>query len=93
MESESEAASTNQGVFSFLFSKKKRFWSIILQNETKHYAKFLVKEWLFSILEFGNKKQKKIEKESQEALTRTINYAFWMEHLEKFSILYFITSK
>ena len=82
-----------RGCLVFFFQKKNRFWSIILQNETKHHAKILVKEWLFSILEFGNKKQKKSKKKSQEALMRTINYAFWMEHPKKFSILHFITSK
>jgi len=30
-----------------------------LQNKTKHYAKFLAKRWLFSILDFGLKSLKK----------------------------------
>jgi hypothetical protein len=42
--------------------------AIILQNETKHYAKFLVKRYPFSILDFGLKRQKKKPK-SQKALT------------------------
>jgi hypothetical protein len=39
--------------------KKIRFLPIILQNETKHHAKFLTKRYPFSILDFGLKRQKK----------------------------------
>jgi len=46
--------------------KKFGFWFIILQNETKYYAKFLAKRWLFSILDFGIKRPKNL-KESHEA--------------------------
>jgi hypothetical protein len=42
--------------------KKFRFWSIVLQNETKHHAKFLIKRYPFSILDFGLKRQKKSQK-------------------------------
>jgi hypothetical protein len=34
-------------------------WSIILHNRTKHHVGFCKKVWLFSILDFGLKRQKK----------------------------------
>jgi hypothetical protein len=42
------------------FIQKNFFWVliIILQNRTKHYTKFLVKMYLFSILDFSLKRQK-----------------------------------
>jgi hypothetical protein len=36
-----------------------RFWPIILQNRTKHHAKFLTKKYPFSILDKRPKKVKK----------------------------------
>jgi hypothetical protein len=51
------------GVFSSPFHPKYfRFWPIILQNETKHHAKFLAKRYSFSILDFGLLRQKKAKK-------------------------------
>jgi hypothetical protein len=62
-----------KGVFSSPpIPKKFGFWFIILQNGTKHYAKFLAKRWLFSILDFGLKRPKN-PKEPHEALMRAIN--------------------
>jgi len=54
-------------------------------------------KWLpFSILDFGVKRPKNSPKEPQEAITRSINSAFWMElniTLKIFSILHFIVPK
>jgi hypothetical protein len=53
----------NKGVFSSLFFPKNfGFWPIILQNGTKHHAKFLAKRYPFSILDFGLKRPKKKKK-------------------------------
>jgi hypothetical protein len=47
-------------VFSSSFHPKNfGFWPIILQNGTKHHAKFLAKRYPFSILDFGVKRAKK----------------------------------
>jgi hypothetical protein len=35
---------------------------MILDNETKYYANFLIKRWLFSILYFGLQKTKKAKR-------------------------------
>jgi hypothetical protein len=52
-------------VSSSLFHPKKiGFSSIILQNGTKHHAKFLTKRHSFFILDFGLKRQKKKPKSS-----------------------------
>jgi hypothetical protein len=62
------------GVFSSPFHPKNfRFWSIILQNGTKHRANFLAKRYPFSILDFGLKRLKKAKKSFMK------NLAFWME--------------
>jgi hypothetical protein len=69
------------GVFSFSFiPKKSRFWSIILHNGIKHYAKFLAKRWLFSILDSSIERQKKTQK-------RLGARAHPRQYLEKFGIL------
>jgi hypothetical protein len=47
--------------------QKKKFRFIILQNGIKHHVKFLVKKWLFSILDFGLKRLKNT-KEPHETL-------------------------
>jgi hypothetical protein len=81
-------------VFSFPFHPKNfEFWFIILQNGTKHHAKFLAKRYPFSILDFGLKRQKKNPKsphlshEKFGILDRT-------KHTYKnFGILHFIISK
>jgi hypothetical protein len=65
------------------------FWPIILQNGTKHHAKFLAKRYPFFILDFGIKRQKKKSK-SQKALTHPMkNLAFWMELNTPMKILAF----
>jgi hypothetical protein len=80
-------------VFSSLFHPKYfKFWPIILQNGTKHHVKFFDKRYLFFILDFGLKRQKK---KSQKALTYEkfgildgTKYTY-----ENFGILYFIIPK
>jgi hypothetical protein len=64
------------------------FWSIILQNRTKHHAKFLAKRYPFSVLDFGLKRSKKPK--SQKVLTHLMkNLAFWMELNTHMKILVF----
>jgi hypothetical protein len=81
---------TIKGVFSSPFHPKKfGFWSIILQNGTKHHANFLAKMYPFSILDFGLKRQKK----SQKDLTHLMKIlAFWMELNTLMKILAFCIS-
>jgi hypothetical protein len=76
-------------VFSSPFHPKNfGFWLIILQNGTKHNAKFLAKRYPFSILDFGLKKPK-----SQKALTHLMkNLAFWMKLNTPMKILAFCIS-
>jgi hypothetical protein len=85
-----------KGVFSFPFHLKNfEFWFIILQNKTKHHAKFLAKRYPFSILDFGLKRPKKSQK-AKKALTHLMkNLAFWMElnTPKKNGILHFIILK
>jgi hypothetical protein len=70
--------------------KKFGCWPIILQNRTKHHAKFLAKRYPFSILDFGHKRPKK---KSQKALTHPMkNLAFWMELNTPMKILAFCIS-
>jgi hypothetical protein len=65
------------------------FWFIILQNGTKHHAKFLAKRYQFSILDFGLKRPKK----SQKALTHLMKIlTFWMELNTPMKILAFCIS-
>jgi hypothetical protein len=65
------------------------FWPIILQNGTKHHAKFLAKRYPFSILDFGLKRPKK----SQKAITHPMkNLPFWMELNTPMKILAFCIS-
>jgi hypothetical protein len=82
-----------KGVFSSPFYPKKfGFWSIILQNGTKHHANFLAKRYPFSILDFGLKRPKKKPK-SQKAFTHPMkNLAFWMELRTLMKILAFYIS-
>jgi hypothetical protein len=69
--------------------KKFGFWPIILQNETKHHAKFFDKK--ISILHFGFWPQE--AKKSQKALTHPIKkLAFWMELNTQMKILAFCIS-
>jgi hypothetical protein len=80
-------------VFSFLFHPKKfGFWPIILQNGTKHHAKFFGKK--ISILHFGFWPQEAKKKaKRQKALTHPIkNLAFWMELNTPIKILAFYIS-
>jgi hypothetical protein len=51
----------------YFIRKKFRFWSIILQNGTKHHAKFLAKRYPFSIFDFGLKRQKKKAKKPKSS--------------------------
>jgi hypothetical protein len=77
---EGAASKYTSGVFSSLFYLKNfEFWLIILQNRTKHYAKILVKRHLFSILDFGLKRQKKKPKSQKSPTHPMKNLAFWME--------------
>jgi hypothetical protein len=79
-------------VFSSPFHPKNfRFWPIILQNGTKHHAKFLAKMYPFSILDFGLQRLKKPK--SQKALTHPMkNLTFWMELNTPMKILVFCIS-
>jgi hypothetical protein len=71
------------------------FWSIILQNRTKHHAKFLAKRYSFSVLDFGLKRSKKPK--SQKVLThhmKKFGILDGTKHTyENFGILHFIISK
>jgi hypothetical protein len=71
----------SKGVFSSPFHPKFfGFWPIILQNGTKHHAKFLAKSYPFFILDFGLKRQKK---KGQKAFTHLMkNLAFWIESMK-----------
>jgi hypothetical protein len=42
----------------YFTQKNLGFWPIVLQNGTKHHAKFLTKRYPFSILDFGLKRKK-----------------------------------
>jgi hypothetical protein len=74
--------------------KNFKFWSIILQNETKHHANFLAKSYSFSILDFGLKRSKK---KSQKTLTHPhekFDILDETKHIHKnFGILHFIIPK
>jgi hypothetical protein len=90
-------------VFSFSFhSKNFKLWSIILQNETKHHVKFLVKSYLFFILGFQlgfwisrrpgrpiRRDGKKKTKKSKSPHPPIKNLAFWMELNTPIKILVF----
>jgi hypothetical protein len=68
------------------------FWFIILQNETKHHAKFfLAKRWLFSVLDFSLKRQKKPKRASRGSHEDTKFCILDRTKLdsENFGILYF----
>jgi hypothetical protein len=83
-------------VFSSPFlSKNFGFWSTILQNETKHHAKFLPKKYPFSILDFGLKKPKKTKKpKSSHPPHEKFGILNGTKHTyENFGILHFIISK
>jgi hypothetical protein len=83
-------------VFSSPFHLKKfGFWPIILQNETKHYAKFLAKRYPFSILDFGLKRLKKAKNpKSPHPSYEKFSILDGTKHTHKnFSILYFIILK
>jgi hypothetical protein len=77
-------------VFSSSFHPKNfEFLSIILQNRTKHHAKFLAKRYPFTILDFGLKRAKKAKK-NQKVLTHPMKIlAFWMELNTPMKILAF----
>jgi hypothetical protein len=71
------------------------FWSIILQNETKHHTKFLAKRYPFFILDFDLKKKKKAKKPKSPhpphekfVILDVTKYTY-----KNFSILYFIIPK
>jgi hypothetical protein len=84
------------GVFSFPFYPKNfGFWPIILQNETKHHAKFLVKRYLFSILDFDLKMPKNAKKPKNSHLPyEKFGILDGTKHTyENFSILHFIIPK
>jgi hypothetical protein len=63
-----------------------------IDNGIKHYITFVTKMWLFSIFEFGLKRPKKNPAEPQEAIMRTVNYAFWMKLNTTLKILVFCIS-
>jgi hypothetical protein len=64
-----------------------------LQNETKHYAKFLAKRYSFSILDFGFKRQKKKSKNPHPPYEK-FGILDETKHIHKnFDILYFIIPK
>jgi hypothetical protein len=68
------------------------FSPIILQNETKHHAKFLAKKYLFFILDFGLKRLKKPK--SPRPLHKKIDILDETKHTHKnFGILHFIVPK
>jgi hypothetical protein len=71
------------------------FWSIILQNGTKHHAKFLAKRYSFSILDFGLKRLKKAKKpKSPHSPHEKFGISDETKHTHKnFSILHFIILK
>jgi hypothetical protein len=83
-------------VFSSPFHPKKfGFSPIILQNRTKHHAKFLAKRYPFSILDFDLKRQKKGKKpKSSHPPHEKFGILDGTKHTHKnFSILYFIIPK
>jgi hypothetical protein len=66
-----------------------------LQNGTKHYAKFLVKRYQFSILDFGLKRAKMTKKpKSSHPLHENFDILDGIKYTHKnFGILYFIIPK
>jgi hypothetical protein len=66
-----------------------------LQNETKHLTKFLAKRYLFSILDFGLKRQKKKKKQkSPHPPHKKYGILDRTKHTHKnFGILHFIIPK
>jgi hypothetical protein len=69
------------------------FWSIILQNGTKHHANFLAKRYPFSNLDFSLKRSKKKLK-SPHPPHEKFGILNEIKHTHKnFDILYFIISK
>jgi hypothetical protein len=84
------------GVFSSpFFSKNFRFSPTILQNRTKHHAKFLTKRYSFSILDFGLKRPKKAKKpKSSHPPHKKFGILDGTKHTyENFDILHFIIPK
>jgi hypothetical protein len=72
------------------------FWPIILQNGTKHHAKFLAKRYPFSILDFGLKRQKKKAKKLKSSYPPHEKFGILdgTKHThENFGILHFIIPK
>jgi hypothetical protein len=89
-------AEHTMGVFSSPFHPKNfEFWPIILQNRTKHHAKFLAKRYPFSILDFGLKRSKKSQKtKSSHPPHEKFSILDETKHThENFGILHFIIPK
>jgi hypothetical protein len=84
-------------VFNSAFHPKNfGFWFIILQNETKHYTKFLAKRYPFSVLDFGLKRPKKKSKKAKSPHPPYEKFGILdgTKHTyENFSILHFIIPK
>jgi hypothetical protein len=82
------------GVFSFPFHLKNfGFWLIILQNRTKHHAKFFTKRYPFFILASREKKKAKKPKTSHPPHEK-FGILDETKHTHKnFGILYFIIPK
>jgi hypothetical protein len=81
-------------VFSSPFHPKNfGFWSIILQYETKHHAKFLAKRYLFFILDFGLKRAKKKPKSPHPSYEKFDILDKTKHNYKYFDILYFIIIK
>jgi hypothetical protein len=82
-------------VFSSPFSLKNfGFWPTILQNGTKHHAKILAKKYLFSILDFGLKRQKKKKTKKLSPTHEKFGILDGTKHTHKnFGILHFIIQK
>jgi hypothetical protein len=64
-----------------------------LQNKTKYHVKFLAKRWLFSILDFGLKRQKKPKKSGSHKGNKLCILDGTKHDPETFDILHFITPK
>jgi hypothetical protein len=79
----------------YFTQKNLGFWPIVLQNGTKHHAKFLTKRYPFSILDFGLKRQKKTKRlKNSHPLHEKFDILDGTKHThENFGILHFIIPK
>jgi len=79
-------------------TKNQNFYELnkALQNGSKHYANFLAKRWLFFILVFSLKRQKKTQKKAPRGSHEDNKFCIFYEtkhDSENFGILHFITPK